>query len=101
MRKLKKQPPILKLKIEVANLIKNKCKIIEYRKHPRGYYWSGEFQFENKKIHVTWQNYTRRFGVEFINMFYINSTDKSQPCCIHIYKKELNRIKSVLSDEKR
>ncbi len=95
--RLKKQPEILKLKIEVALLIKKKCAKVNDGDFnpPHGCYWKGKYQFGDKIIYIYWQNYTRgfrRMTCEYIKIYWM-------PHYETIYKKELLKIKEELTKE--
>jgi len=90
-----KKPIILKLKMEVVILIRNKC-ILELHpitKHPMNYYWTGDFIFEDKIIHIYWQNYIKRKTVNYIHIQYKEYEGRYG---VNIQKKELLRIKKEL-----
>lgn len=92
MIRIRKKTKILGIKKEVANIIMSNCPKIYFKEYDR-YYWVGDFNFENKIIHIFWQNYVRRLGVDYINIGYIDNGYKT------IYKKELIRIKEVLKSK--
>lgn len=69
MRKAKK-PKILKEKIELANLILDKCERLSFSKHPTGkYWWKGVFIVNEYHIYVYFQMYVNlRKGVHYVHV---------------------------------
>jgi hypothetical protein len=95
MKKFAKKPKILKLKKEIALLIKNKCeRSKDYFMHPAGCYWKGTFKFEEQSIYIYWQNYIsgRRRDVNYIDIYYTGKGAYDT-----IYKNELLRIQTELT----
>lgn len=92
MRKWAKKPELLKLKKEVALLIKAKCKQIDYKKHPHGCYWKGHFEFEGMPIYIYWQNYvSNRMRVRGANYIRILYKDEDNHYA-NVKKSQLNHI---------
>lgn len=60
MRKQAKKPAILDSKIKLAYLLRKSWNKRTYHQHPDGFYWSGEFDYEDRHIRVYVQHYTRR-----------------------------------------
>lgn len=74
-RKKARKPHILKHKVELANLIKQKWTKKSYREHPQGHYWwSGNFYSEDGiHIYIYFQRYVSRRNkgrVDYVNMRY-------------------------------
>lgn len=91
MIRIAKKPKILKLQIEVAELLRSHGKKIEYFRHHSGSYWHGVFEFEGVRYRVWFQLYVRRFGVDYVC---IQREDQT------VYKLELIELKKKLENIK-
>ena len=69
-----KKPKILKEKLQLTELFRDKCSSSKYYKHKSGAYWIGHFSHKKHTYYVYVQKYVRKKNlIDFIHIRHIDS----------------------------